>query len=959
MDKKNVGPALEQGLKRENARLKERLSAMKRSLIEAKSRISGMEQPKSEAEIVEHIWRILDEMPLPCTLRNVRGALIRCNRAMLDLLGLDNAGEFLENPQNFASKFQPCGQSSTDKAAAMIRKALRSGYAEFDWEHCDVNGVRIPTWVILSSIVWGKQTMLFAYIHDLRPIKVSADRAWAVEQYSRAMLNAMPLACLFLEDGEIVECNQEALRQFKASSKRAFFKNFFSECMPETQPDGVNSREGVLRFVHETMDKGHLEREWMHRTMDGQLYPSEVSLVRVRWQDGFRVVVYVRNLAEIKNKERQLQEVNRRAQELEVQAKAAELLSKGKSEFLAKMSHEIRTPLNAIIGYCEVAMQRDMPPETLDSLDKIYSAGRTLLSMVNDILDISKIESGSFEMVETEYDVSSMINDTININMVRIGTKPVVFNLEVDERLPRRLFGDELRIKQVLNNLLSNAFKFTKAGSVTLEIRLDQGQADEENAIRPGSAILVRFVVRDTGRGILKKDLEKIFSPYSQVDVYANRMIEGTGLGLAICRNLSAMMGGTLSVESEHGQGSAFTFVLPQLVRDAEAIGQDTAAALSHFRLGASRNRRRKFKKILMPYARALVVDDLETNLDVVKGLLAPYKIAVDTALGGQEAIDLIRSAPGRYQLVFMDHRMPGMDGVEAVRIIRDEIGGDYASNVPIVALTANALIGDRDMFLQNGFQAFLAKPIDSFKLDEVLNVWARDAEQEEKLLKDKNMKLEVEDSAYESLGAPFNLAGMHVNGLDLGKGMERFDGDERLYLHLLRSYIVNTSEIMKKLGQVRRESIAEYAMAVHALKGSSYSLCAFEVGFMAEHLEKAANKGDWAYISAHNAYFLDKLGKLLGEMEALCHYRESEPAKDDRPRRSEPDPDLLEKILSASRKYDYEAMENILVQMERYSYDQRDDLVLWLRKQTDDLEYEKISEYLETLQDTADLEKR
>jgi signal transduction histidine kinase/ActR/RegA family two-component response regulator len=392
---------------------------------------------------------------------------------------------------------------------------------------------------------------------------------------------------------------------------------------------------------------------------------------------------------------------------------AAEAATRTKSEFLAAMSHEIRTPLNAIIGIAQIQLQKEnLPDEYATALEKINVSGDSLLNIINDILDLSKIETGRMELYPGEYDVAKLINDAVQLNIVRIGSNPIEFTLDIDENLPSKLYGDELRLKQVLNNLLSNAIKYTKEGQVKLSV----------SHVSVGGDVILRFVIRDTGQGMKKEDREKLFSQYRRFNADVNRATEGTGLGLSITKRLIAMMEGTIAVESEYGKGSMFIVTAKQRAVECPPIGAEVADKLRNFTFTNDWQAvALEIKKEPMPYGSVLVVDDVDTNLYVAKGLLSPYKLKIETAESGFEAIEQIENG-NVYDIIFMDHMMPKMDGIEATQILRER---GYKGT--IVALTANALVGSDKMFAQHGFDGFISKPIDIRRLNEVLNQFIRD----------------------------------------------------------------------------------------------------------------------------------------------------------------------------------------------------------------------------------------
>jgi len=401
----------------------------------------------------------------------------------------------------------------------------------------------------------------------------------------------------------------------------------------------------------------------------------------------------------------------------------ASLAAQAKGSFLANMSHEIRTPLNAIIGLTEAELRagekRELPPSSIENLRKIHSSGNLLMGIINDILDMSKIESGKFELVSSRYDIADIIHDTASLSIVHIGEKHIKFQITIDENIPRYFTGDDIRIKQVLGNLLSNAFKYTKEGKV--ELKLTWNSVEDDDADH-GAGAWLSFEVKDTGIGIRDEDLKKLFYEYTQVNQQSTRGIIGTGLGLAICLGLVKLMGGELKAESEYGKGSIFSFQIFQEIADNMILGNEISRALENFSY-TPENNEDTVEYVSMSNCRILVVDDVEINLEVASACLEPYGMLVDCITSGLEALQRITQNEPVYDLIFMDHMMPDMDGVETTRAIR-ALNSSYAKNIPIIALTANVFADKDNTFMDNGFQGYLSKPIDLFKLDNILRTW-------------------------------------------------------------------------------------------------------------------------------------------------------------------------------------------------------------------------------------------
>ena len=597
--------------------------------------------------------------------------------------------------------------------------------------------------------------------------------------------------------------------------------------------------------------------------------------------------------------------VQARTLELKEQTEIAIQASRAKSEFLATISHEIRTPLNAVIGLSEIELRGSLPESSRNNIQYIYQSGSSLLGIVNDILDISKIEAGSFELIPEEYETASFINDTINLNMVRIGSKPIVFSLEIEGDFPRKLYGDELRVKQVLNNILSNAIKYTQEGRITLSVSWERA-AHPAGASHPAGAAQLRFTVRDTGIGIRAEDIDKLFSNYAQLDTRANRKIEGTGLGLAISRKLVEMMGGEITVESEYGKGSVFTVSLVQeLVDEPDAsiadtsirgIGEETALKLKRFQY-VSQGKEKDIERSWMPYGKVLIVDDMPVNAHVARGLLEPYGLSVDAVLSGAAAIDLVKknyySAAGRYDLVFMDHMMPGMDGIETVSIIREweeqelskkgflESGSfSMESKIPIIALTANALVGNMQMFLAKGFNGFIPKPIDIIQLDKVLNHWVRDKQNPETLLqaeKEKNEKKEQSEKPKIDLNNSHFFSFLFSLGLNVQHGIIMTGGTADTYRSVLSLFCKDAEGRLPFLrNSPDADCLIQFTTHVHALKSASATIGAAEIAALAEELETAGHAGDLIFIAEKLGHFAEQLAGLVKNIKTALESQEA-----------------------------------------------------------------------------------
>ncbi|WP_245534739.1 hybrid sensor histidine kinase/response regulator [Treponema primitia] len=549
----------------------------------------------------------------------------------------------------------------------------------------------------------------------------------------------------------------------------------------------------------------------------------------------FNIFVAGSNSA-IEKQNRQLLEAN----------KKAAAASEAKSNFLAKMSHEIRTPMNAIIGMSELILREDISVTVSDNALNVKQAGTNLLSIINDILDFSKIESGNMEILSEEYRLASLLHDVINIIRMYLDEKAILLNINISDSLPNRLRGDEAHIRQVLLNLLSNAAKYTKKGSVTFSV---WGEEEKE---KDKDKIILVFQVADTGIGIKEEDMGRLFGEFTQFDSHVNKNVEGTGLGLAITKKLCQALGGDVSVSSVYGEGSVFTASFPQIVIDCTPLGELDDYTFKH-------NEGEKIgMRFTAPGVRLLIVDDIATNLNVAKGLLSLYQMDITTAISGREAIGLIKQ--NRYDLVFMDHMMPEMDGIEAVEAIRalgDSRGNSYFQTLPIIALTANAVTGMKEMFLSKGFNDYLFKPIEISKLDGLMDKW---------IPPEKRINVEKQTSSERKR----ETTDIKVDRIDTARGLSMTGGTEAGYRKVLAAFRKDALDRLSLFEHDPSEQeLSLFTTNVHAIKSAAGTIGAASVSQEAAELEAAGKAGDLALIAERLPHFHHDLKELAEQIGA------------------------------------------------------------------------------------------
>lgn len=510
--------------------------------------------------------------------------------------------------------------------------------------------------------------------------------------------------------GRIIYYNESFRRFFHLENKeilgtRQFYSNIITERSVDEAIELVNSEQLY-------------EGAFPAKTLDGErMLDIRYTVILDHFGETRCVMNVINDVTEAQKLLVSLEEQTALAEENRLEAERA---NQAKGDFLANMSHEIRTPMNAIIGMNEMVMREEISPRAAQYSQDIYNAGQTLLAIINDILDFSKIESGKMEIVPVSYELGSLLNDVLNMVNKKVHDKGLELVPVISPAIPHQLVGDEIRIRQIILNLVNNAVKYTDKGKVTLRA---------EHKAREDGRIDLCIAVTDTGIGIREEDLDKLFNSFQRVDMSVNRKVEGTGLGLSITKQLVEQMNGSIRVESVYGQGSTFSITLPQEVEDETPIGDFAGAAAKMYK-----DRKKEEVTFTAPDARILAVDDNKVNLVVAKGLIKETKIQVDSALSGAEALEKIRTQ--KYDLILLDHMMPGMDGMETLKRMREQ-EENMSRDAAVIALTANAISGSREFYLAAGFDDYLSKPINAQRYKEMLHKYlppelVRTQEQEE-----------------------------------------------------------------------------------------------------------------------------------------------------------------------------------------------------------------------------------
>ena len=618
---------------------------------------------------------------------------------------------------------------------------------------------------------------------------------------------------------------------------------------------------------------------------------------------------------------RVMQFMNAVTEDLWKLSKKANAANEAKSAFLSSMSHEIRTPINAVLGMDEMILRESEEENTLEYAENIRVAGNTLLGLVNDILDFSKIEAGKMELVEAEYETASTLHDLVTMISLRAENKGLALKTEIDKELPTLLYGDEVRLKQVITNILTNAVKYTEEGSVTLSVKAEK--KDEEH-------IKLTVHVKDTGIGIKEEDIPKLFSAFERIEEERNRNIEGTGLGMNITNRLLSMMDSELSVSSVYGEGSDFYFTVVQKVLSWKPIGDMDQAWKT------SVQSREKYQAgFTAPKAEILAVDDTAMNLTVLKGLLKPQKIKIDTASSGEECLEMITQK--KYDIIFLDHRMPKMDGIET-RERMDGLLGNKNQETPVIALTANAVSGANEEYLRAGFTDYLTKPINTNELEKMLRTYLPEEKLEEaeaSAAADSSKEDNIPDAANASDSGGQNQSG-YTHGENLQEVLSSVDGLDYYYanLHLptdellemtVRDFYgvitLHADRLEEMFGRLpEKNAMEEYRIQVHGMKSSAATIGIIPLAGMAKVLEDAARDEDFCQIKNLHGAFIDLWRDYKNRFMGILGLGEEK--KEEKPK-FEKDilKGLLDIIQMSMEEFDIDKADETMEMIKGYSY--------------------------------------
>jgi len=909
---------------------------------------------------------MLDTLPIACFTGSADGRIYDCNNEAVRLFELKDKQDFINRfKTELSPEYQPDGQNSLEELHKYGIETAEKGKCVFNWMHKLPDGTPVPALVTLESVIYDNEKIIIAYVRDMREhvqMTSELDRQYVL------LKTVNTVSSILLEPyighfEDTLRKSMGIIAEIAGVDRICIWRNaevdnelcFSLGYQWEKDSFKTKTNDGILAPDIRIND----HPSWNEQLLKGNCINSLVSnmppedqaaliprniksilVVPVFLQDIFwGYVGYDQCKTErvfkdsevliLRSASRMMANAairNEMSIELIFAKEHAEQSNKSKSIFLSHMSHEIRTPMNAILGIAEIQLHgEDLSQETKEAFSQIYESGDLLLNIINDILDLSKIEAGKLELIPVKYDIPSLINDTVQLNILRYDSKPIPFTLNVDENTPLELFGDELRIKQVLNNILSNAFKYTESGKIEFFVSAESGNDNSEENV------IIVFSVSDTGQGMTENQVKRIFEEYERFNLNTNRTTVGAGLGMTITKRLIDLMKGDIIVESEPGKGSTFTVRLPQIPIGKAVCGKELSGKLQSFNFqNTTILKKTRFLREYMPYGSVLVVDDVESNIYVTKGMLLPYGLNIETVTSGFAAIEKIKNG-SVYDIVFMDHMMPKMDGIETVKILR-EMG--YKNT--IIALTANALVGRAEMFMKNGFDGFISKPIDSRELNHYLNDFIRNKKPPEVIEEARHDLQElIKTKGFENKG----FLGQNIqtqnekNWVDSYVDNQRFEAQDTarsnemagLFIRDAKNAVKIMEDFIKKYDNPDKfsetsgkEDISLYIITVHGIKSTLASMGEKEISGAAFKLEQAGEERDFSVMLNMTPHLLDTLRSLI------VKYKPHEQTEKDR-EISDSDKNYLQEklrlIQTACAAFDKENAKNLLNELKQKTW--------------------------------------
>ena len=854
----------------------------------------------------EQAMLMLDTSPLCTQLWDRNLNTIDCNEAAVRLYGFKNKQEYIERfIFECSPEFQPDGRHSQEKATSLINQAFEEGRCVFSWMHKMTDGTPMPAEVTLVRVNYKDDYVVVGYTKDLRDlVKLEAQASgyeyakklnrtlskitmsptisagflkdaadiiaregcdvlnvtrvglWGISKDGNTLIsiscyNASADEYNIQDNLDISNCKEYrmlldterliATNNASISNPMSELTNYFTQdsCAFIDAPIRIDGKlAGVVCIEQDRCEKYLTEREW---TIEEQNFASSLADLMA--------------LA-ISGSERRI------AQDL------AEKANQAKSDFLATMSHEIRTPMNAIIGMSELLLSEKMEISQLRYVRDIHVSAMALLNIINDILDLSKVQSGKLSLVPAHYEFDVFIDSVCSVVNILTENKNISFKLHIEGSFPECLYGDDVRLRQLLLNILGNAIKFTNEGSVGLSISTTETS--------------INFSISDTGIGIQAEDIPTLFNAFTQADMQKNRRKEGTGLGLSISKSLVDMMGGSITVESVYGQGTVFNISIPKVIGDVALIQK----AYDNEDL------------ICAPDARVLVVDDNAVNLNVACGLLRLNMINAETAESGKQAIEMIRN--NQYDIIFMDYMMPELDGTETSKIIRSS-----GINIPIIALTANVIANTKEDFLAAGMNDLLTKPIKKATMNKILKNWLP----AEKIKKVQDEKPSADEALDEKTRAFWEKI-ERIEYLSTQAGMERVSGQKDIYkksLKLMLNEIEKCDENLKEF--LASGDMNNFSIEAHSMKSSLANIGAMELSALALELETASHNKEFSFCASHTLPFLEKLVSLKTALAVAF----SDNSQSQTPEAQHLPAELtaiFEKLITAFNKTDFKAID-------------------------------------------------